>query len=75
MNTDEEELGRDGALRRPRRVQWRNRYFDSYAIEHLFSPLNAGWDGAARHPYQTIVTRPKRFLIRVYLCSSVVNYL
>jgi hypothetical protein len=23
--------------------------------EHSYSPLNAGWDGAARHPYLTVV--------------------
>jgi hypothetical protein len=38
-------------LRRPRRVQRRNRSYDSQIIDHLFSPLDAGWDGAARHPY------------------------
>jgi hypothetical protein len=21
------------------------------SLKHSFSPLNAGWDGAARHPY------------------------
>jgi hypothetical protein len=26
---------------------------DSRALEHSFSPLNAGWDGAARRPYLT----------------------
>jgi hypothetical protein len=46
--------GRDGALRRPRRVQWRNMRSDSHVIKHLFSPLNADWDGAARHPYQMV---------------------
>jgi hypothetical protein len=44
-------VGRDGALRRPRRVQRRNIECDSHFLEHSFSPLNAGWDGAARHPY------------------------
>ena len=43
---------RCGALRRPRRVQRRNRNCDPHVVEHSFSPLNAGWDGAARHPYQ-----------------------
>jgi hypothetical protein len=38
-------------LRRPRRVQRRNRECDSHVLERSFSPLNAGWDSAARHPY------------------------
>ena len=25
---------------------------DSHALVYWFSPLYAGWDGAARHPYQ-----------------------
>jgi hypothetical protein len=45
---------RDGALRRPRRVQRRNMESDSGRPEHSFSPLNAGWDIAARRPYHTI---------------------
>jgi hypothetical protein len=31
---------------------------DSRVIEHLFSPLNAGWDGAAHHPYQMVPRVP-----------------
>jgi hypothetical protein len=46
---------RDGTLRRQRRVQRRKMHGDSHVIQHSFSPLNAGWDGAARHPYQTVV--------------------
>jgi hypothetical protein len=45
-------VGRDGALRRPRSVQRRNMRCDPHILQYLFSPLNAGWDGAARHPYQ-----------------------
>jgi hypothetical protein len=44
-----------GALRRLRRVQRRNRHYDSHVMEHLFSPLDAGWDGAPRHSYQMVV--------------------
>ena len=44
--------GRDGALRRPRRVQRRNPECNSRVIELPFGPLNAGWDGAARRPCQ-----------------------
>jgi hypothetical protein len=44
--------GRDGALRCPRRVQRRNIRRDSHVLDYSFSPLNAGCDGAARHPYQ-----------------------
>jgi hypothetical protein len=47
--------GRDGALRRPRRVQRRIGRRGSNTIEHSFSPLNTGWDGAARHPYLVLV--------------------
>jgi hypothetical protein len=42
----------DGALRRPRRVPRRNILYDSHLLAYSFSPRNAGWDGAARHPYQ-----------------------
>jgi len=45
--------GRDSALRCPRGVQPRNRWFPSLIRLHLFGPLNAARDGAARHPYQT----------------------
>jgi hypothetical protein len=44
-----------GALRRPRRVQRRSGRFDSHVIRHWFSPLNAGWDGAARRPHLMLV--------------------
>jgi hypothetical protein len=47
------QLGGDGALCRPRSVQRRNKRYDSRVIEHLFNPLNAGWDGAANHAYLT----------------------
>jgi hypothetical protein len=39
---------KDGALRRSRRVQRRNMKYDSDLLERSFSPLDAGWDGAAR---------------------------
>jgi hypothetical protein len=42
-------VGRDGALRCPRRDQRRNAHLSSRAIEHSFRPLNAGGDIAARH--------------------------
>jgi hypothetical protein len=45
--------GRDGALRRPRRVQRRNMRCDSFAL-HAFRPLDAGGDGAARRPYLSL---------------------
>jgi hypothetical protein len=35
-----------------RRVQRRNMRCDSHVLDYSFSPLNAGCDGAARHPYQ-----------------------
>jgi hypothetical protein len=35
-----------------RRVQRRNIRCDSHVLDYSFSPLNAGCDGAARHPYQ-----------------------
>jgi hypothetical protein len=44
--------GRGGAPRCPRRVQRRNIECDSHVTDHSFSPLNAGWEGAARHRYQ-----------------------
>jgi hypothetical protein len=46
--------GRDGALRRPRRVQRRNNHCDGHVMEYSFSPLDAGWDGAAHRSYQDL---------------------
>jgi hypothetical protein len=46
--------GRDGALRRPRRVQRRNGRFDAHVVGHSFRPLNAGGDIAARCSYQIV---------------------
>jgi hypothetical protein len=43
--------GRDGALRRPRRVQRRNAEACSEVRTHSFRPLTAGGDSAARRPH------------------------
>src|SRR6185437_15165627 len=43
-------FGRDGALRRPRRVQRRNGNLSTRS-KILFRPLNADGDAAARRPY------------------------
>src|SRR6266404_8310513 len=48
-------IGRDGALRRPRRVQRRNERCDPPVTRDSFRPLNAGGDIAARCPYQRLV--------------------
>jgi uncharacterized protein len=44
------------ALRSPRCVQRRQGHRDLHAIEHSFRPLNAVWDGTARHP--CLASRP-----------------
>jgi hypothetical protein len=31
---------------------------ESHILDHSFSPLNAGWDGAARHSYQVVEDVP-----------------
>src|SRR5262249_25000130 len=49
------EPGRDGALRRPRRVQRRNVSRSADVLTGSFRPLNAGGDIAARCPYQSQV--------------------
>src|SRR5438094_3142239 len=48
-------IGRDGALRRPRRVQRRNERCDPAVTRDSFRPLHAGGDIAARCPYQRLV--------------------
>jgi hypothetical protein len=43
------------ALRHPRRVPRRKSHCSSRVTRRSLSPLSAGWDGAARHPYLAVV--------------------
>ena len=60
-------IGRDGALRRPRRVQRRNERRDSHVPHGSFRPLHAGGDIAARCPYH----EPTSALLYVSLCPII----
>src|SRR5207249_6823713 len=53
-SNDRSSTVRDGALRRPRRVQRRNQRRDPHVRRGSFRPLHAGGDIAARCPYHSI---------------------
>jgi hypothetical protein len=62
--TPNSEVGGDGALRRPRAVQARNRGYTQPDLHNSFRPLNEVGDSAARCPYHQLA---KRYLgVRVY---------